>query len=93
MWSDAWCTGWVGKRHGALNWLKDTIEEENCLCAVECALFDQRSLIEDRQIENGQNRRAAIEFRHRLLRDLDVVAVGSKNGFKERQEAWRAIEK
>ena len=33
-------------------------------------------------MENGQNRRAAIEFRHRLLRDLDVVAVGSENGFQ-----------
>ena len=40
-------------------------------------------------MENGQNRCAAIEFRHRLLRDLDVAAVGSKNGFKERQEGWR----
>ena len=73
--------------------VENTIEEKNCLCAVDCALFDQRSGIEDRQIENGQNRRAAIEFRHRLLRDLDVAAVGWKNGFKERQEAWRAIEK
>ena len=90
---DAWCTGWVGKRHRALNWLRDTIEEESCLCAVDCAWFDLRSLIGDHQIENGQNRRAAIEFRHRFLRDLDVTAVRSENRFKERQEAWRAIEK
>ena len=83
----------LGRRHGALNWLRDGLEEEDCLCAVDCAWFEWRSPIEDRQIENGQNRRAAIEFRHRLLGNLDVAAVGLKNGFKERQEAWRAIEK
>ena len=83
----------LGERHGALNWLRETVEEENCLCAVDCAWFDWRSLIGDHQIENGQNRRAAIEFRHRLLRDLDVAAVELENGFKERQEAWRAIGK
>ena len=44
-------------------------------------------------MKNGQNRRAAIEFRHRLLRDQVVAAVGSEVEFKERQEALRVIEK
>ena len=44
-------------------------------------------------MKNGQNRRAAIEFRHRLLRDLVVAAVESEVEFKERREALNTIEK
>ena len=87
---DAWCTlGWGEAWSPQLDeeysyW---DPEEEDCLCAVDCAWFELRSPIEDHQIADGQNRRAAIEFRHRLLRDLGVATVGWEYGFKERQEA------
>ena len=51
----------------------------NFVCAVSYASFVLRSLVGDHQIENLQSRGAAIEFRDRLLRDLEAAMVKSEN--------------